>query len=418
MLVRATVPMLIEAFRGTLAEGEYKQSKNQYLLPDGGVIWIGSADRPETLEGGQIRAAWLDEAGQMKYQAWVVIQARLGLKMGRVLLTTTPYAMNWLYTEFYKRYMENDKDYEVVQFYSIDNPLYPKEEYERARATLDPNLFEMRYQGHFRKMEGLCYPDFNAECIADDFPIPSDWQKAGGMDFGFNNPMVVLYGALGNDDNFYIYKEIYVKGSLLSDMAERMEKRVPTYPDPSGKQEIEELSALGVNTEKANNDVNMGIERVNARVKTRRLKVFRSCKNLIDEFETYHWMKDKDKPAKENDHCLDALRYMIMGIDADLGEPSWVYHAGMKKAEVEDADIREQAVEMIDKMGHVPLVIFARSIGLSEEATREKLAKCGLSEWKPGRFIYGKDFGSLEEKATKVVEKVEERPEEDESWVL
>ena len=108
MLIRATVPTMIEIFRGTHAEGEYKASIGQYVLPTGGTIWFGSADRPETLEGGQYRAAWLDEAGQMKRQVWIVIQARLGLKQGRAFITTTPYAVNWLYTEFYKKWLAGD----------------------------------------------------------------------------------------------------------------------------------------------------------------------------------------------------------------------------------------------------------------------------------------------------------------------
>lgn len=322
MLTRATVPTLIETFRGTQAEGEYKLSLGQYILPSGGMVWLGSADRPETLEAGQYRSAWLDEAGQMKYQVWVVIQARLGQKLGRALLTTTPYAMNWLYSEFYKRYKENDPNYEVINFASIDNPLYPKEEYERAKKTLSPILFEMRYQGYFRKMEGLIYPDFCASHIVDDFDIPQEWKERGaaGQDWGFNNPAVTLYGAIDDDDVLYVYKEIYKQGSLLSELAGEMDKNVFHWADPSGLQHIEELRMMGIDIDAADNDVNPGIEKVNARIRTNRLKVFRSCKNLIDEFETYHWQEGKDKPFKENDHCQDALRYLVMGLSDYAGD--------------------------------------------------------------------------------------------------
>ena len=320
MLTRATVPMLIETFRGTQAEGEYKLSLGQYILPSGGIIWFGSADNPETLEAGQYKAAWLDEAGQMKYQVWVVIQARLGQKLGKALLTTTPYAMNWLYSEFYKRYKENDPDYEVINFASTDNPLYPKEEFERARKTLSPILFEMRYQGYFRKMEGLVYPEFNTNHIVDDFPVPTDWTRIGGMDFGFNNPCVVHYGAIDSDDVLYVYHETYRQGALLSQIAEDMEKEIYTLADPSGLQHIEELRALGVDIAAADNEVNAGIERVNERIRTGRLKIFRSCKNLIDEFETYHWQEGKDKPFKEGDHCMDSLRYLVMGLSDYSGD--------------------------------------------------------------------------------------------------
>ncbi|GAI83775.1 unnamed protein product, partial [marine sediment metagenome] len=117
-----------------------------------GVVYFGSADRPDSLEGGQVRAAWVDEAGQIKRASWEAIQRRLGFFMGRGLLTTTPYSLNWLKTDFYDHWKKKDPDYDVVQFRSIDSPYYPEEEYERARRTLDRRIFEMRYDALFRKM--------------------------------------------------------------------------------------------------------------------------------------------------------------------------------------------------------------------------------------------------------------------------
>ncbi len=143
MLTRATVPIIRDAYRDTDLEGEYKPSYNVYLLPTGGKIWFGTADRPESLEAGQYRAACLDEAGQMKYMAW--IQARLGMKEGRALLTTTPYGLNWLYHEFYLHWKKDDPNYDVINFSSIDNPYYPAREFERAKRDLSESLFAMRF---------------------------------------------------------------------------------------------------------------------------------------------------------------------------------------------------------------------------------------------------------------------------------
>ena len=43
------------------------------------------------------------------------------------------------------------------------------------------------------------------------------------------------------------------------------------------------------------------------------LYVFANCKELIKEFRKYKWAKTagKDKPIKQNDHGLDAIRYEI-----------------------------------------------------------------------------------------------------------
>jgi len=319
MLVRATAPTFIDFFRGTHLEGDWMQSKSVYELPTGGRIWLGSADRPETLEAGQYRAAWLDEAGQMKYQVWVVIQARLGLKQGRALITTTPYAINWLYHEFYKRWLDGDPLYDVVQYASMDNPYYPQAEFERAREALGETLFEMRYRGQFRKMEGLIYPDFCQDHIveneiADKVAKSKTGRREGGIDFGYNNPFVALKGYLDKDDVLWIHDYVWKARELIADLAPEL-RDMRYFCDPSGKQERMTLRSMNCKVVPGNNDVSLGLEAVNARIRTGRLKVAKRCKRLIEEFELYHWMEGKDKPFKEDDHGMDALRYLILGID-------------------------------------------------------------------------------------------------------
>ena len=41
-----------------------------------------------------------------------------------------------------------------------------------------------------------------------------------------------------------------------------------------------------------------------------RLTVDPSCVNTINEFESYVWKENKDEPVKDNDHAMDALRYL------------------------------------------------------------------------------------------------------------
>jgi len=344
LLTRTTVPTLRDAYRSTDLEGEYKPSYNVYLLPTGGKIWFGTADRPESLEAGQYRAAWLDEAGQMKYMAWVAIQARLGMKEGRALLTTTPYGLNWLYHEFYLHWKKGDPNYTVINFTSIDNPYYPAREFERAKRDLSERLFDMRYKGQFRKMEGLVYPDFDSNNIAEEeFEIPKDWLRLGGTDFGFNNPHANEKGALSPDDVLYIYDELYVSHTLLKDISKHM-KDITYFGDPSGKREIEELRGMGINIHGGDNDIQKGIEAVNARIRTNRLKVFKSkCPNLLDEIETYHYQTGTEKPYKENDHAVDALRQLVLALDKRRHKRGRVHFVGLDKRKKLDERKKKEA---------------------------------------------------------------------------
>jgi hypothetical protein len=76
----------------------------------------------------------------------------------------------------------------------------------------------------------------------------------------------------------------------------------------------------------ADNEVEAGITRVTRLVKSDRLKVFNTCQNLLREMESYVYAEGKNKPAHDNSHSPDALRYAfskdLLGIYPELKRPS------------------------------------------------------------------------------------------------
>ena len=159
MFQRIVLPRTKE-FLDTVTCGEYRAGERIYYLPTGGKVFFGSADNPFSLEGVHVRAAWLDEAGQMRREAWDVVLRRVGFHKGRIILTTTPYNLGWLKTEIYDRWKAGDRNYDVVQFASIMNPAYPEEEFERARDTLPDWKFRMFYLGQFARPAGVSISRF------------------------------------------------------------------------------------------------------------------------------------------------------------------------------------------------------------------------------------------------------------------
>ncbi len=347
MLHRTTAPELITAFKDTTLEGEYKSTAGEYRLPTGGIIYLCSTEDPDHVEGGQYDAWWLDEAGQMKAWLWTVIQARLGFKQGRCLFTTTPYGLNWLYKEIYCLAKAGDPDYFVRQFRSIDNPHYPQAEFDRVARTMDARVFAMRYMGEFRKMAGLVWPGLSGwVCQLDEvtaayakaLEAPESVRWVGGIDWGYNNPFVALSGFVDTDDVLWLYRERCRSETLLKDHAPALDKQTTYYADPSGKQQIEEMIALDIAVQGAPNDVAMGIERVTERGKTGRLRISPECRNLISEAETYHYKEDTDKPIKEQDHCCDSLRYVIMGVDGKPEPKVISLNFGTQQGETSDGE--------------------------------------------------------------------------------
>lgn len=328
VLSRATVPCLVETLKDTHLEGRWYESRNVYELPDNlGRIWCQGADNPGGLEGGQFSAVWIDEGGQCKFPVWVAVQGRTGAKMAPVLITTTPYGKNWLYSEFFKRFQAGDKDYYVRQWGSFQNPAYPQEEYERAKRTMTPEKAAMRYDGQFSTIEGLVYPNI-ADCFVEASPlevISGNGRFYGGIDFGWNDPFAAICGFLDSDDCLWVFYERYKSETPIEDHASNLpkfaHKTIKWFADHEPEY-IRKLQKGGHKVKKANKAIIAGIDAVNRRIYTGKIKILvNRCPALRAEAETYCYPADDDenivgdKPEGGDDHALDALRYMVSGID-------------------------------------------------------------------------------------------------------
>jgi len=336
ILERATVPTLIRTFRGTVFEGYYKQGL--YVLPDGGQIYCLSTEREEGIEGGQIRAAWLDEAGQMTWRAWVAVQGRLGQLKGRALLTTTPYSINWLKKEFLDRFVKGDKDYFVASWSSVLNPAYPQEEYNRARKTLPLALFQMRYDARFTMLEGQIFREFDADYNVR--PCMYDPERAILVGSDFNvNPMAWVLCHRYNDV-IEVFDELFIKHTTTTRTLDVLAKRYAThrggfrfFGDATGAarstkaalsdyQQIvnhPEFVKLGrtVHYPKANPPKLDRFAATNGALCAadgrRRLYIDPSCENLISDLEGRFYKLGTREPqdSEEMGHMTDALGYII-----------------------------------------------------------------------------------------------------------
>ena len=89
--------------------------------------------------------------------------------------------------------------------------------------------------------------------------------------------------------------------------------------DPSAASFIAELKKRGFRVKKAKNDVEDGIRVVGNYLNIGVIYFYESCEMTIKEFNTYAWdsksaSSGNDKPIKEKDHCMDAVRYFIYTI--------------------------------------------------------------------------------------------------------
>lgn len=327
ILQQSTLP----CFRGVVPQdwGVWRESRQCFELVWGSFIFFRSTDSPDSLEGMTLLGAWLDEAGQTKKDTWVNIQGRLSIHKGRLIATTTPYGdANWTNKVLYQTAGKingevregKDKDIAVFEWESIENPAFPRDEYERAKTTLDPAVFRRRYQGVFTRLEGLVYADWKDEYVVEPFDVPHGWERFGGIDFGKTNPTAVVCLVEDPTTNiFYLIKEFYRSEAPLKMPAQFIKDQGLRYvlADPQSAQLILELNrqyGCG-NVQAADNDINVGIERVNTLIREGRLRIFKTCDNTLEELLSYHYARPdedgyvKDKPVAKQNHAMDALRY-------------------------------------------------------------------------------------------------------------
>jgi PBSX family phage terminase large subunit len=325
ILNQATLPHFLRLW-GHL--GEYKKGDSEFKIYGGGTVYMRTATEENSIEGiTNVRGIWLDEGGMVGRAFWENIEGRSAVKQAQIIVTTTPYALNWLY-DMWKDVNNNRRDdVEFLQFRSIDNPYFPKEEFERQKRLLDPRRFEMKYMGVFGKMQGLVYEDVP---LIESFELPSGTQYYAGIDWGYNDPFVIVIRAITPAGIHYRVGEFYKTNMLIQNMMEAIRARHAQYKfkmcfcDPSRPEYIQQINAYGVPAIGGNNSIRLGIDRHIELMRSNKFYVFSDRNPVgIDEYNTYHYPEpeevgidddSKDQlPVDANNHGLDAERYVTMG---------------------------------------------------------------------------------------------------------
>jgi hypothetical protein len=317
-----------------------------FVHPSGKVrILVLSADAQGGLESSTAKAAWLDEWGlpTVGIECWEAVQRRLAIHSGRVLITTTPYCLNWIKTVFYDRWKGGDSNYDVVQFANVDNPAYPAAEYKRLKETLPDWKFRMMCHGELTRPAGMIYEGYEdgyAEFspiagiagpgvyvgggnLVKAFTVPFTWMRDVGIDFGESANCARLWVAEDPTTHFgYVFRDQLGGGlngpEYAKDVLDYHEDiRIAAGGAKSEQERRDQWARAGLAVaEPLIWEVEAGIDHANALFKTRRWFVFDTCVRLRSELGSYSRELDAsgEPTAKIADkakaHELDAARYI------------------------------------------------------------------------------------------------------------
>lgn len=345
MVVTPTFPLLnlkalpefLRVFQTMFNLGEYNKSEKVFHVSKAGArrLWgedaddarvlFGHAQDPDALESATAKAAWLDECGQNKFRlgSFEAIMRRLSLHQGRVLMTTTPYNLGWLKQQIYDK-APGREDIDVIRFDSTQNPSFPQEEMDRARRDLPRWKFDMFYRAIFTRPAGMIYDCFDeAVHKVKAFPIPDDWPRFMGQDYGGVNTAAVYIAREPHEGGrYFAYREYLNGGRTAKEHKSAMLAGEPVVPTTYGGAASEdqwraEFAAAGLYVGKPPvSEVEVGINRVYGAIKRGQFYVMDSCTGLLDELGSYSRELDEmgqptEKIADKNTfHFLDATRYI------------------------------------------------------------------------------------------------------------
>jgi hypothetical protein len=308
--------------------GSFNGKDDSFDLYAGGRIWIRTSTDPESVIGIQgVKGVWLDEAGRMPRQFFWNIESRLGRMGGVLLITSTPYALNWL-SDLVKRSEKGDKEILYSRWPSWENPTYPREEFDRLKQLLPAQVFRRRLEGYHEKLEGLIF-DFSEDNTVD--PKLTDLngvQYVGGVDWGFNHPLAITVRAVKNKECYTvsIFKKSGLSAMQQLDLIEAKHRLYQVKAWSCGSDRPDMIAELNIRKVPAHKyfefqpnyrEVNAGNQKHAELITTKRYKVLRGIEqfdDLMEEYNTYAWRETKEgeeseKPTEINDDLMDAERY-------------------------------------------------------------------------------------------------------------
>ena len=212
--------------------------------------------------------------------------------------------------------MLNDKDVSLDISTVYDNPFLTKAQFKEILKIKDEDLRKIYLQGAWAELSGLIFP--NVELI-DTLPIDFEAQRFG-IDFGWVDP-TTLIEVRKKDNNLYLHEHLYspeVTNNKLADICHENINGSKAIADSASPLQIKELVNRGIRVRPAKKGPDSLLKGINT-MKSYNLFVTKSSINLIKEFKTYKWQKDKEdniiqKPIDDYNHGIDAARYAISDI--------------------------------------------------------------------------------------------------------
>jgi len=311
-------------------EAKYMKGNRELHIFGKTVHIIGADDeRAEAkIRGPTFSGAYVDEITIIPQSVFKMLLSRCAMRGAKIFGTTNPDSpYHWLKQDF----LMDNPDVQSWQFSLDDNPELNKEDREYLKRQYKGLWYQRFIEGKWVQAEGSVYDHFDEKIHVINTAPSYSCSYFVGIDYGTTNPCSFVL--IGHDPskypNFWVADEYYYdsrkhqRQKTDTEYAEDLKKFIEGKPlkaiyiDPSAVSFRLELQKQGINDlYEAENEVLDGIRFVSQMLLNGTLKILSHCKHIIQEIQSYVWdekatLRGEDKPKKENDHALDAIRYAL-----------------------------------------------------------------------------------------------------------
>jgi hypothetical protein len=206
-----------------------------------------------------------------------------------------------------------------------DVPHLTEESKREMLESTPPHLRDSRSKGIPGLGSGAVYPVPEEDVMYTAFEIPGYYRRAFGLDVGWNFTAAVFGAYDADQDVLYIHDGYKRQKAEPEIHAAAILKRYPkdakiqgaidpasrTSGQADGSQLLRLYRKQGLRLIEADNAVTAGTDEVWSRLSTGRLRIARHLTDIFDEYRLYR-RDEKGKIVKENDHYMDAIRYLVM----------------------------------------------------------------------------------------------------------
>lgn len=309
---------------------KYYAGKREMVIFGKCIHIVGADDeRSEAkIRGSTFSGAYVDETTIIPESVFKMLISRCSMNGARIFATTNPDSPHhWLKRD----YLTDNPDVKSWKFTLDDNPELTQDEKEYLRRQYKGIWFQRFIEGRWVMAEGAIYDFFDTSLHVIDFPPGTAEYYIVGVDYGTTNPCAFVLVGINRSryPNMWV-EDVYCWDSKVKqrqktdteytdDLKKFIEGKVirAIYVDPSAASFKLEIGKSNIqHVFDAENEVVDGIRLVSKFISNGTLKVCRKCSPLIKEIQGYVWDSKSaktgvDKPLKEFDHCVDALRYAI-----------------------------------------------------------------------------------------------------------